>query len=226
MGILLVACNRQRELHVTRLRNEADPRCHAEHPERDYSMIFEEEDMKKVINTWRADVVSYMNQETLAAHGAMRRPQLAHQLEKNTHNPHMFHLSGCTWLLRQFLRLPLTSTISAARPAWQELLNGFEEHKKSPEYLMAVANSQRQADDHVRLSNLLWYARQNWNQGKYISFKVRHGLVGFYSLSQREQELSEDFEVGRSSRILDDLMKQQEERGTTNFHLLRMNPPQ
>ena len=68
-------------MDVTRLRSKGDPRCSAEQPDHDYSMIFAEEDMKTIYNTWRADVETYMNQETLAAHGTMRRQQ-AHLLAK------------------------------------------------------------------------------------------------------------------------------------------------
>ena len=136
----------------------------------------------------------------------------------------MFQLSGSKWLLRQFLRLPLTPTSRAAQPAWHHLLSGFEEHKTSSEYLKAVENCQRQGEDHVRLSHRLWSARHNHEQGKNISFKIRADLVEFASLSQNDQSLAEDYEGGRSGASLDALMKEKEESGTTNFHLLRMNP--
>ena len=47
-------------------------------------MIFAEDDMKTIYNTWRADVDTYMSEETLAAYGTVSRQQ-AHQLEKKSH---------------------------------------------------------------------------------------------------------------------------------------------
>ena len=184
--------------------------------------------MKTIYNTWRADVHSYMKEATLADYATMRTPQ-AHQLTKTTHSTYLFHLSGCKWLLREFLRLPLTygptqtPTSSAARPAWHHLLSAFEEHKSSQEYRLAVKNSQRKGEQHVRLSNRLWWARHNHEKGKNTSFKVRAGIVEFHSLSHNAQRLAQEYESGRSESILNAYMKEKEESGTTNFHLLRMN---
>ena len=140
----------------------------------------------------------------------------------------MFQVSGCKWLLREFLRLPLaygptqTPTSSAARPAWQDLLSAFEEHKNSEEYRKAVENSKRKGEDHVRLSNRLWWARHDHEKGKNISFNVCAGIVDFDSLSQDDQELAQDFEAGRTQKNLDSLKKEKEKSRTTNFHLLRL----
>ena len=184
--------------------------------------------MKTIYNTWRADVHSWMNATSLAEHATMSR-QEAHQLTKTRYGTYLFLLSGCKWLLREFLRLPLACgptqapTSSAARPAWHHLLSAFEEHKSSQEYRLAVKNSQRKGEQHVRLSNRLWWARHNHEKGKNTSFKVRAGIVEFDSLSQSCQILAEEYESGRSESILNALMKEKEESGTTNFHLLRMN---
>ena len=228
MERLLMVCKRQREVHITRLRSTGDPRCSAERPADDLLMIFNDDDMKTIYNTWRADVHSYMKEATLAAYETML-PQQAHQLTKTTHSAYLFHLSGCKWLLRELLRLPLTygptqtPTSSAARPAWHHLLSAFEEHKNSAEYRKAVQNSQYKGDNHVRISKRLWWARHDREKGKNISFKVHAGNVEFDSLNQSDQRLAEDYESGRSDAKLNDLMKEKEENGTTNFHLLRMN---
>ena len=226
MERLLTVCMHQREVHITRLRRSSDPRCSAERPADDYLMIFDD-DMKTIYNTCRADVHSYMKGTTLAAHATMSRQQ-AQQLTKKTYGTYLFHLSGCKWLLREFLRLPFancptqTPTSSPARPAWHHLLSAFEKHKKSEEYRKAVENSQRQGENHARRSNRLWWARHNHEKGKNISFKIRAGNVEFDSLSQSDQMLAEDYEAGRSGANLNALMNEKEESGTTNFHLLRM----
>ena len=134
-------------------------------------MIFGELDMMTIYNTWRADVHSYMKGTTLAAHATMSR-QEGHQLTKKTHGTYLFHLSGCKWLLRQFLRLPVvygsthTPTSSAARPVWHHLLSAFEVHTNSAQYRKAVEHSQRKGQNHVRLSHRIWWARHNHEEGK------------------------------------------------------------
>ena len=228
MERLLTKCKHRREVHITSLRRRSDPRCSAEQPADDYLMIFGDDDMKIIYNDWREDVHSYMKDSTLAAHAAMSR-QEAHQLRKSTHGAYLFHLSGCKWLLREFLRLPLAcgvtqpATSSAAQPAWHHLLSAFEEHKNSEEYRKAVENSEHKGENHVRLSNRLWWARRDHEEGKNISFNVRAGSVEFTSLSQNHQALAEDYEAGRSGARLNALMKEKEASGTMNFHLLRMN---
>ena len=47
-------------MYITSLRRNGDGRCSAERPADDYLMIFDDEDMKTILNTWRADVDSYM----------------------------------------------------------------------------------------------------------------------------------------------------------------------
>ena len=79
MERLLTICKHQREMHITRLRSKGDPRCSAERPADDYLMIFDDDDLKPIYNTWRADVHSYMKGTTLAAHTTMSDQQ-AHQL--------------------------------------------------------------------------------------------------------------------------------------------------
>ena len=81
MERLLTVCKEQREVHIERLRGESDSRCSAERPADDYLMIFGDDDMKTIYNTWRADVDSYMKDSTLKAHATMRN-QKAHQLAK------------------------------------------------------------------------------------------------------------------------------------------------
>ena len=172
--------------------------------------------MKITYNTLREDVHSYMSDAKLQCHSRLSR-QPAHQLEKSALSVYLMHLSGCKWLLREFLRLPLIAaalmqtTSSAAQPAWDELLTAFEEHGTSPECQKTVEASKKKEQDHVRLSTRLWEARQKHRQGKDISFRVRAGTVKFTSLSQSQQTLAENYEAGRSARLLDALMKEKEE---------------
>ena len=229
MEVLLMESLDQRKQHINWLRDSADPRCSAEHPANDDFLIFNEEDMKNLYNRWRADVGSYMSAANLQRHRALPR-QKAHLLEKSAFSTYQFHLSGCKWLLREFLRLPIVAafmegtTSSAVQPAWRELLAAFEEHKTTEAYRKTVEASKKKEKDHVRLSQRLWEARRNHIQGHNISFRVRAGTVQFTSLSQTQQKLAEDYEAGRSARSLDAVMKEKDASSPKCFHLLRIMP--
>ena len=68
MERLLTICKHRRKVHIIWLRRNGGPRCSAERPADDYLMIFDDDDMKIIYNTWQADVQSYMKDSTLAAH--------------------------------------------------------------------------------------------------------------------------------------------------------------
>ena len=181
--------------------------------------------MKTIINSWRDDVHSYMKADSLRKLTTMR-PQRAHQFKKSVHSTYMFHLAGCKWLLWQFLRVPLfyepteAPSSSAERPAWNQLLRQFEEHRKSDAYCTAVEDSQRKGDDHVRLSQRMCKARFEHEMGKRISFRVRHEHLDWDSLSPSDQELAEHYESRRSAKRLQKLFQEKDKKGTTRFHLL------
>ena len=65
MEELLDICQARRELHVDYLREVRDPRCSAEQPEADNLIVFNDNDMVRIMNTWRKDVGSYMRPATL-----------------------------------------------------------------------------------------------------------------------------------------------------------------
>ena len=208
MEMLLRECQRQRETYIAFLRHEKDLRCSAVQPDEDELIIFNEEDLKIVMNSWRGDIQSYMSEEQLQRHSTLPN-QEAHQLERSTFAVYQFHLAGCKWLLRQFLRLPLISaalretTVGTAQLPWKELLFAFEEHKFSQAYLHTVEASKKKKRDHVRLPSRLWEARRNHNQGKDISFKVCNRTVEFASLSPEQNQFVEDYETGRPAKVLD-----------------------
>ena len=83
MERLLTICKHQRQMHITRLRSRGDPRCSAERPADDYLMIFDDDDLRSIYNTWRTYIQSHMKGTTMAAHTTMGTQQ-AHQLTKNT----------------------------------------------------------------------------------------------------------------------------------------------
>ena len=183
--------------------------------------------MKTIINTWRDDVDSYMKEDKVRQLKAMK-PQGAHKLKKSVYSTYSFHVSGCKWLMKQFLKFPLVydptqaPSSSSERPAWNQLLSQLEEHKNSDEYRKAVEDSQRKGDDHVRLSHAIWWARHDHEKGKNISFQILHERLKWESLRSGDQELAEDYESGRSAKRLQELFEEKEKKGANRFHFMRM----
>ena len=93
-------------MHLARLRRRHDAR------NVDANMRMNDDDMKEIYNTWRKDVSSWMRDATLADHEDLVRSgrrHEAHQLEKSSFNTYLFRLSGCQFLLRKLIQLPISS---------------------------------------------------------------------------------------------------------------------
>ena len=169
--------------------------------------------MTTIINQWRDDAHSYMNEDGLRKLKQMK-PQRAFQRRRSVFSTYWFHVSGCKWLMHQLLRFPVVCdptqapSSSAQRPAWNQLLCKFEEHKKSAQYCKAVEDSQRKGDDHVRLSERMCRARFDHERGKTFSFRILHENLNFHSLSPSDQELVEDYDARRSAKKVQELIEE------------------
>ena len=156
------------------------------------------------------------------------KPQEARQKKRSVFSTYVFQVAGCKWLMHQLLRFPVVCdptqapSSSAQRPAWNQLLREFEEHKRSVEYRAAVEDSQRKGDDHVRLSQRMCKARFEHEMGKRISFRVRHEHLDWHSLTPDDQKLVEYYDYGWSAKTIQKLIDEKEKKGTAGFHLLRM----
>ena len=183
--------------------------------------------MRTLTNRWRDDPHSYMKEDNVRRLKDMK-PQEARQKKRSVFSTYVFHVAGCKWLMHQLLRFPVVCdptqapSSSAQRPAWNQLLRQFEEHKKSAECHKAVEDSQRKGDDHVRLSQRMCKARFEHEMGKRISFRVRHEHLDWHSLTPDDQKLVEYYDYGWSAKTIQKLIDEKEKKGTAGFHLLRM----
>jgi hypothetical protein len=132
--------------------------------------------MARIMNTWRKDVVSYMRPATLwQYHRDLKfNPEKAHSKSKNIHSQHLFQISGCKFLVHAFIRMPVLSDC-AAQPVIDELLQDYEDHKRSEEYKGAVEQSEQRNENPLRYSQALWWAEQEEHQGKKLWGRVRQG---------------------------------------------------
>ena len=176
MEELLDVCQARRELHVDYLRKLGDPRCSAEQPEADNLIVFNDNDMVRIMNTWRKDVGSYMRPATLWQYQRDLKfnPEKAHSKSKSIHSLHLFQISGCKFLVHAFIRMPVLSEC-AEQPVMDELLQDYEDHKKSEEYKKAVEQSEQRNEHPLRYSQALWWAEQKEHPKKKLWGRARQG---------------------------------------------------
>ena len=177
----------------------------------------DEEDMKEIYNEWRNHPEKYMQWSKLEDDNDMKRRgenQKAHQLAKQCFSTYLFQLSGCKFLLHKLIQLPLikqNSSYSVAQPVGTvliELINAYENHKKTPQYAEAVKQSAKHREGQKRLSHAIWWAQYDYTQGKALAMQVKDGSLEFDSLNAKQQELVEAFETRRSAKALDRLLEQ------------------
>ena len=130
---------------------------------------------------------------------------------KRLFNVFKHHVSGCNYLLRKLIQLPIiaqcnaTPSDSAEQPAsLMKCINDWQEHKKTDEYKAAVARSKKRSSDRSRLSKQIWEQSQELSKAKALS--TRAGKGQFFDLSWEEQQLVEDYDCGRLERSLQRLL--------------------
>ena len=145
------------------LRKLGDPRCSAEQPEADNLIVFNDNDMVRIMNTWRKDVVSYMRPATLwQYHRDLKyNPEKSHNKSKSIHSQHLFQISGCKFLVHAFIRVPVLYDC-AAQPVIDELLHDYEDHRRSEEYKRAVEQSEQRNEYPPRYSQGEHQAKNIW----------------------------------------------------------------
>ena len=97
----------QRRWYVKQLSQSGDHRAPAEDPESVLnSLTFTNEDMNVLMNAWRHYASSWMNPTQLEVYWRSRGQQ-QHQLGKSGFRAYLQHLSGCKFLVRRLIALPI-----------------------------------------------------------------------------------------------------------------------
>ena len=209
MECLLQTAQERRNIVLERLRvSAAQPVLDMEHE-------IEEKDMITMYKDWRWDVDSWMLEKNLEKYKELRRrkPSDAQQMVKKSFNSHLFHLAGSKFLLHKLIQLPIiaqctaNSSDSAEQPAsLMRCINDMREHMQTAEYKKAVERSQKQGDNHRRLSKRIWDANWWLAQGKELSMLAQQGQ--FWNLWNWQQKLVEDYDGGKLERSLKQLLEQ------------------
>jgi hypothetical protein len=165
-----------------------------------------------------------MKPQTLRTYRSSRNH---HSISKSAFSAYLQHLSGCIFLLRRLIALPIlspesmTSASSAAQPASAhprrlveqpeillQLTREWGTHKESEEHLAAVERSRQ--SDQTRLSIRLYRAQRQAKQAAKLSRSVEDGTVDFLDLSAEQQAMVEDYDCRRGPvKVLETLLAEQ-----------------
>ena len=188
-------------------------------PAEDMTYTIPETDMKDLLNDWRYDVNSWMSPKNLKIYYDLRRkkPHKAQQMGNTFFSSYLHNISGCKYLLRKLIQLPIiaqcnaTPSDSAEQPvsimAW---LEEFRVHQESDQYKAAVVESQRKAKEHKRVSKKICEAQRLVGLGKALSERAQNG--DWKKLSQKQQKLVEDYDGRKLERNLKALLQEQTPR--------------
>ena len=162
------------------------------------TMLFTAEDMCTIMNNWRHDVNSWMKQDTLERY---RNGKNRQKLCKSAFSAYLQHLSGCKFLIRRLIALPIVSaSASAAQPAsrdhmvktFLELSQEWNTHKESDEHKAAIEKS-RSTNGH-RLTVQVGNLHEVYRKAAMHSQMVADGTIAFSALSDKDQSDVEHFD--------------------------------
>ena len=175
------------------------------------------DDMKEIFNAWCKDVGSWMKPSTLEHYNDLLwygRRQQAHLVRSSAFSTYIFQLSGCKFLLHNFIELPLIrlrpADASVEQPAviLTHLLSDYEAHKKTKQYKLAIRRNEKHRVGQVRLSRQIWWIQYNYAQGRKLSHMVKYKICNFFDLAPWQQQLVEDFDHRILARALDNVLEQ------------------
>ena len=157
------------------------------------------------MNAWRLNVSTWMNKHKQAEYRVATKWR---QMGKSAFSTYLHHLSGCKFLVRRLIALPIISPASsAAQPtedpsrrrqlvqSFLELSREWAEEKRSPEHQGAIVQSCRRMGD--RLSKRLWRAQQVYKEAAKLSHLVEHGIREFWDLHAWEKKMVRDYRSQR-----------------------------
>ena len=138
--------------------------------------------------------------------------QKAHQQAHKAFNSYLLHLAGSKYLLQMLLQRPILPQCSAPQPVSVEVaalakwIADLPNHKQTPEYQSAVAQSKKRVDADRRLSQQIWQQSKQLAKAQQVTRKAKR--CWWDDLTQEEQGLVIAYDDGRLERSLQNLMSQ------------------
>ena len=168
----------------------------AEQPLRRHQVLTEQQ-MSTVMNNWKHNVKSWMHKDNLPRYKRLKEinKKAARTMIQSSHRTHVFHVAGCPWMLRNFIKVGIVTQSSKNRAkVLLNLLESFREYQDSNEYKEAVQKSQKKNADKRRLSSRIWVASRQVERGRMASLRAKK--EGEWKLmSDSEQQLAHEFDT-------------------------------
>ena len=90
------------------------------------------------------------------------------------------------------------------------LMQDLKDYKKTRQRQRAVERSQKRQEGEKRLSQQIWCANCQHAKSERLSDLVAAKVLSFWNLSTEQQKLVEDFDCGRSTTLVKQLLGQRE----------------
>ena len=203
---LLAVTYEQRSKHLARLTSRYDARAELPH-----SLVFNADDMKETMNSWRHQPETWMQKQSLQIVNEFGTPQAYHQALKSKFSTMLFELFGNKALVELFIRFPICS---AEQPAWllKDFVGAWENFRDTPEASRARESSQKNETGEARLSKQIYKSRQRQKRAQWVADWVADDWNNWYQLSQADQTLWIEHNDGTIRRQIADLRGRQQPR--------------
>ena len=157
------------------------------------------------MNEWRLDMEKWMKPDTRKIYWKSKDWR---GIGKSSFSTYLQNLSGCKFLLRSLIALPITSypeESEFAQPGSSEklellrqLARDWREYRRTDEHQAAVKRSQ--PSDQARLSQRLHQAQTQNKEGAKLSRQVAEGTVDYYDLDKAKQSPVEEYDTRVSAK--------------------------
>ena len=219
MEVLLQTVTGRREAYIRLCIDEAIDLKFEDREEAFNTLTFNEKDMTRLMNDWQHDIDSWMNANTRSRYDISSGKQ---QIRKRSFSSYLQYISGCKFMLRKLIQLPLLLKLSVsdslhhvrvAQPdlvqqpnLMGELIDAFHSFKQSPEYHKLVADSEKDTSGSTRLGKRIWQAQQQIRQGANFSHRIGCGDLQWSDMLPWQCQFAEKFEIGNLKRALNRLL--------------------
>ena len=176
---VLELVHEQRKLHIQNMQYSHDQQ-------------FTDDDMKKIMNTWRNNTEIWMQPDNLARLPKMKNA-VRHDFVKHRFGAMKFQLLGNEALVDHLIRFNLCGAVQPV--VLQNFCRSWAAYKITPQHLKARHMSEKQQPDHVRRAKRIWNLRRSLWQAEWVVSWVDEEPSRWHDLSASDKNLYDTFQA-------------------------------
>ena len=165
---------------------------HIQNMQYSHDQQFTDDDMKKIMNTWRNNTEIWMQPDNLARLPKMKNA-VRHDFVKNRFGAMKFQLLGNEALVDHLIRFNLCGAVQPV--VLQNFCRSWAAYKITPQHLKAQEMSEKQQPNHVRRAKRIWSLRRSLWQAEWVVSWVDEKPSRWYDLSASDKKLYDTFQV-------------------------------